>query len=120
MVDFIKDGGVISTVLFLNQIWESASMRRLIDDHRFMTQHQLTITSPNSLTGSFSIHIIPDTMDAVILDAVDIGLTLNLENQYSGILIFSGIFRGIVLKKESGLDEKSNLTIVLSSTRGQS
>jgi len=117
--DFLTDGNVSTTVLFLNQVWHSATMRRLTDGHRHMTQHQLTITSPVPVSGSVNARIIPDTIGSVILDSVDIGQVLTLDNNKSAIATFSGVLRGIELVELESFGPDAILTIVLSSTRGQ-
>ena len=118
MTDSVTDGAVASTVLFLNKVWQSATVRRLVDAHRFMTQHQLTITSPNVITGTFQVRIIPDTADAVLMESVNTGLELAV-NGRSAMLLFSGVLRGIELVETEAFGDDTTMTIVLSSTRGQ-
>ena len=119
MVDHVTDGNVASTTLFPNRVWDSATMYRFVDAHRFMTQHQLTITSPIPITGTLAVRIIPDTADLKLTESVDIGLSLDLNNEKSGVILFSAVLRGIELVEETSFGDKKTMTIVLSSTRGQ-
>lgn len=119
MADFVTDTFVASTTLFPNRVWDSATMYRFVDAHRFMTQHQLTITSPIPITGALSVRIIPDTADLKLKESVDIGLSLELNNQKSAVVLFSAVLRGIELVEQTSFGPKKTMTIVLSSTRGQ-
>lgn len=119
MVDRVTDGNVASTTLFPNRVWDSATMYRFVDKHRFMTQHQLTLTSPGPITGKLSVRIIPDTADLKLTQSVDSGLFLTLDNSNSAILLFSSVLRGIELIEVESFGLKKTMTIVLSSTRGQ-
>ena len=119
MADYVTDGNVASTTLFPNRVWDSATMYRLVDKHRFMTQHQLTLTSPENITGKLSVRIIPDTGDLKLTQSVDSGLFLDLNNQNSAVLLFSAVLRGIELIEVTSFGPKKTMTIVLSSTRNQ-
>jgi hypothetical protein len=119
MADFVTDGNVASTTLFPNRVWDSATMYRFVDSHRFMTQHQLTLTSPVNITGKLSVRIIPDTGDMKLTQSVDSGLFLELNDQNSAVLLFSSVLRGIELVEVETFGLKKTMTIVLSSTRGQ-
>ena len=120
MTDIVTDGYVASTTLFPNRVWDSATMYRFVDDHRFMTQHQITITSPQLLTGAVEVRIIPDTGDLKLTESVSTGLKLVLEEANSAILLFSAVLRGIELVEVTPFGDKKTMTIVLSSTRNQS
>ena len=119
MADFVTDGNVASTVLFPNRTWDSASTYRLVGNHRFMTQHQLTLTSPENITGKLSVRIIPDTGDLKMIESVDSGLFLELDNCNSAVLLFSAVLLGVELIEVENFGLKKTMTIVLSSTRGQ-
>jgi hypothetical protein len=119
MADQVTDGNVASTTLFPNRVWDSATMYRFVDSHRFMTQHQVTLTSPEPITGKLSVRIIPDTADLKLTQSVDSGLFLELNDCNSAVLLFSSVLRGIELIEVGSFGLKKTMTIVLSSTRGQ-
>jgi hypothetical protein len=119
MADFVTDGNVASTTLFPNRVWDSATMYRFVDSHRFMTQHQITLTSPVNITGKLAVRIIPDTADLKLTHSVDTGLFLELNDQNSAVLLFSSVLRGIELVEIESFGPKKTMAIVLSSTRGQ-
>jgi hypothetical protein len=119
MADFVTDEFVASTTLFSNRVWDSATMYRFVDRHRFMTQHQLTLTSPIAITGKLAVRIIPDTADMKLTQSVDSGLFLTLDNDNSAVLLFSAVLRGIELIEVESFGPKKTMTIVLSSTRNQ-
>lgn len=119
MADHVTDGNVASTTLFPNRVWDSATMYRFVDAHRYMTQHQITLTAPEPITGQLSVRIIPDTADLKLTQSVDIGMFLTLDNAKSAVLLFSAVLRGIELVEVDSFGLKKTMTIVLSSTRGQ-
>jgi hypothetical protein len=120
MADYVTDEFVASTTLFPNRVWDSATMYRFVDKHRFMTQHQITLTAPTQITGKLAVRIIPDSGDLKLTQSVDTGLFLELDNENSAVLLFSAVLRGIELIEVDSFGPKKTMTIVLSSTRNQS
>lgn len=120
MADFVTDGYVISTTLFPNRVWDNQTgLDKFVGSHRYMTQHQLTITSPTPLTGRFGVRFVPDTADLKLTESVDTGLFLTLDNCNSAMLLFSAVLIGIELVEVESIGFKKTMTIVLSSTRSQ-
>ena len=116
MSDSVTGGNVISTTLHFNKVWVGPSLWKMLLEHRFKTQHQLTLSSPGVVTGTLKIRIIPDTADNTLADSVDTGRTLEVVGDNSAMAVFPAVLRGIELEELVAFTPGDILTLVLSST----
>ena len=119
MTEVSTDGYVVSSTLLLEELWDRASLWKTLDDHRFMTQHQLSIAATTPISGSLQVKLLQDTGQFVVQPSVDTTLSMTFASVNSGLLVFTGILRGLELIEITPLSAGAILTIVLSSTRNQ-
>jgi len=119
MTEISSDDYVVSTTMMVDTEWTGPRLWKIMPEHRFMTQHQLTLTATAAITGTLQVRILPDTGKWVVEESVYIDKDLVLVNEYSAILVFSGVLKGIELYESVALTAGAVVTIVLSSTRNQ-
>lgn len=117
-LEFSGDGYIASTTLKVDSEWVGPRLWKILTDHRFMTQHQLTLTSTTPISGVLQVRILPDTGRWVVEESVYTDKDLVLDNEYSAVLLFSGVLKGIELYESTALTAGAIVTIVLSSIRG--
>lgn len=89
---------VFSSVMFKNRRSDAGSITKLFDEHRDMTQHQITVIADEAVTGTYEIRLVPDFVDPLTQSAAT-GVKLKFNNSDSAVAMFAGIFRGIELRE---------------------
>ena len=118
-LEFSGDGYVASTTLKVDSEWVGPNLWKILEEHRFMTQHQLTLTSTSAISGVLQVRILPDSGRWVVEESVYIDKDLVIDNEFSAMVLFTGVLKGIELYEATPLTGGAIVTIVLSSTRNQ-
>jgi hypothetical protein len=104
-----------STTLFKGSLsHQQTSWSGLLNDHKNLTNHQLSIVADGTITtGVYAVHIIPDDDDN--LAPVNTGLVLDLTANNSAMVNFTGVIRGVYLIATTAITPTVRVSAVLSS-----